>query len=103
MSMDHAVENNLPPHTDAPHRDPAAGTGRRPGGDWTRERDALREQVRQCEDHNSELLGVIEAVRAWCVANQKAARNRAAQTGDPDWSVRERVLSEVWNLVKPVV
>jgi len=117
MSMDQAPENNLPPHTDAAHRDPAAGTGLRLGGDWTRERDALRRQVAACErentdlkvqlaeleSHNAELYGVIEVVREWCEANQRAARNRAAQTGDPDWQIRQRVISEVWEIVKPIV
>ena len=92
MSMDTAPENNVPPET-----------GLRLGGDAARERDALRKQVAECEDHNTELLGVIEAVRAWCLANAKAARNRAAQTGDDDWRVRQRVISEVWEFVKPVV
>ena len=103
MSMDQAPENNLPPHTDAAHRDPAAGTGLRLGGDWARERDALRRQVAECEDHNTELQAVIAAVRAWCQENARAARNRAAQTGDGDWQIRQRVISEVWELVKPIV
>ena len=67
------------------------------------EYERLRRQVAEAEDHNTELLGVIEAVRAWCQANARAARNRAAQTGNGDWLIRQRVVSEVWELVKPVV
>ena len=89
-----AIENELPHWTaDAAHALEAARLTIQ----------AMQRQVQECEDHNTELLGVIESVRAWCQANARAARNRAAQTGDDDWRVRERVISEVWELVKPVV
>ena len=90
-----AIENELPPHftADAAHALEAARLTIK----------AMQRQVQECEDHNTELLGVIEAVRAWCEANAKAARTRAAQTGDDDWRVRQRVISEVWELVKPIV
>ena len=124
MSMDQAPENNLPPHTDAAHRDPAAGTGLRLGGDWARERAAyqahiaaceqentelkaklaqVHEQWQQAEAHNNDVNADLARVRAWCQENARAARNRAAQTGDGDWLIRERVISEVWELVKPPV
>jgi hypothetical protein len=90
MSMGDAPENNLP------------ATGLRLSGDAAREIAALRRQVAELTDHNTELLGVLERVRAWCLANAKAARNRAAQTGDSDWLIRQRVISEVWELVKPI-
>jgi hypothetical protein len=97
MSMGDAPENNLP------------ATGLRLSGDAAREIAALRTSYAACErqvaeltDHNTELLGVLETVRAWCLANAKAARNRAAQTGDSDWLIRQRVISEVWELVKPI-
>ena len=102
MSMDQAPENNLPPHTDAAHRDPAAGTGLRLGGDWARERDALRRQVQECEDHNSELQAVLVRVRAACETGMTAARNRIAQGGDvARWATKREVYAEIYEIVKP--
>ena len=63
----------------------------------------IQEQWDQAEAHNNDLREQLAAICAWCQANARAARNRAAQTGDGDWRVRERVVSEVWELVKPVV
>lgn len=131
--MDHAIENNVPPHTDsdedygpgpddgihdpgdyklrrtglplhtdAAHRDPAAGTGLRLGGDAAREIAALRKQVQECEDHNTELQGVVAAVRQAAAAGQQGAKTRYAQTGNPDWLLRGQVWDEVWALVKPI-
>ena len=92
-----AIENELPPHDirDAAHALEAA----------RREIAALREQVRQCEDHNTELQAVIVRVRAACEAGQTAARNRIAQAS-PDalrWEGKRAAYAEVWELVKPIV
>ena len=105
MSMNNAVENNLPPHTDAAHRDPAAGTGLRLNGDWTRERDALRKQVEECEDHNTELLAVLKAVRDACEAGELAAKNAIARNS-PDsarWGGEQKAYAAIAAIVKPVV
>ena len=105
MSMDQAPENNLPPPTDAAHHDPAAGTGLRLSGDAAREIAALRRQVAELTDHNTELLGVLERVRAWVHETERAARNRLAQ-GTPDsryWQGQAEAAREAWQIVKPVV
>jgi hypothetical protein len=105
MSMDQAPENNLPPHTDAAHHDPAAGTGLRLSGDAAREIAALRRQVAEAEDHNSELLGVLSAVRTWADGAERAAINRLAQ-GTPDpryWQGQAEAAQAVGDLVKSVV
>jgi hypothetical protein len=93
MSMDTAPENNLPE------------TGLRLGGDAARERDALRRQIEECEDHNSELLGVLSAVRQWAATAHRAAINRLAQ-GSPDpryWQGQLDAAQAVETLVKPAV
>jgi hypothetical protein len=105
MSMDQAPENNLPPHHDPAHHDPATGTGLRLGGDVAREIAALRKQVEECESHNTELQGVLAAVRTWAQDAQRAAINRLAQ-GSPDpryWQCQLDAAKAVWALVKPVV
>ena len=93
MSMDTAPENNLP------------ATGLRLGGDAAREIAALRRQVAEAEDHNSELLGVLSAVRQWADGAHRAAINRLAQ-GTPDpryWQGQLDAAQAVGDLVKSVV
>ena len=65
---------------------------------------ALREQVRQLTDHNSELLGVLAAVRRWAEDGQRLADNRLAQgTMDPvRWQTQQRLCAVLWEIVKPV-
>jgi hypothetical protein len=87
-------ENELPP-----------GTGLRLGGDVARTVTALRTQVEECEDHNTELQAVIAAVRMWATAAHKAAVNRLAQ-GSPDpryWQGQLDAAAAVWEIVKPAV
>lgn len=133
MSMNQAPENNLPPPSDddaptldslwgiAPdatggvpsedwvrrrrsESDPPPPTGLRLGGDWTRERAALRKQVAECEDHNSELQALLERVIAFCRAEQKYARDRLAQ-GDniAHWTTRREQAQKILDILKPVV
>lgn len=112
MSMDHAMENNLPPHTDAAHHDPAAGTGLRLGGDAAREIAALRaelarvtEQWRQAEAHNNDVNADLAAVRRWAADVHKAAISRLAQ-GSPDpryWQGQLDAVQAVEKIVKPIV
>ena len=93
MSMDTAPENNLP------------ATGLRLSGDAAREIAALRRQVAEAEDHNSELLGVLSAVRTWADGAERAAINRLAQ-GTPDpryWQGQLEAAKAVGQIVKPVV
>src|SRR5690242_16449571 len=130
MSMDQAPENNLPPHTDAAHRDPAAGTGLRLGGDWARERDALRAQVAACEADNTQLRaalarvtdqwqqaeahlddvnGDLARVRTWCAEQRQALRDRPTDYGlGPEfnrgaYAGAVAYLTALGNLLKPVV
>ena len=102
MSMDQAPENNLPPPTDAAHHDPAAGTGLRLSGDAAREIAALRRQVAELTDHNTELLALVTRVQTTCAAGMHEAYTRYAETGNPDWLLQGRVLEAIWHLVKPV-
>ena len=93
MSMDTAPENNLP------------ATGLRLGGDAAREIAAMRRQVAEAEDHNSELLGVLSAVRQWADGAHRAAINRLAQ-GSPDpryWQGQLDAAQAVEKLVKAIV
>ena len=93
MSMDTAPENNLP------------ATGLRLGGDAAREIAALRRQVAEAEDHNSELLGVLSVVRQWAATAHRAAINRLAQ-GSPDpryWQGQLDAAQAVEKLVKAIV
>lgn len=92
MSMDTAPENNLP------------ATGLRLGGDAAREIAALRRQVAELTDHNTELLGVLETVRAACAAGQQAARN-AIGRNSPErarWAGEAAAYAEIAEIVKPV-
>ena len=99
MSMDTAPENNLP------------ATGLRLSGDAAREIAALRTSYAACErqvaeltDHNTELLGVLETVRAACAAGQQAARN-AIGRNSPDsarWAGEAAAYAVIAEIVKPV-
>jgi chromosome segregation ATPase len=62
-------------------------------------------QWQQAEAHNTELQGVLAAVRTWAQDVQTAAITRLAQ-GSPDpraWQARLDAAKAVWALVKPVV
>jgi len=104
MSMDQAPENNLPPHTDAAHRDPAAGTGLRLGGDAAREIAAYQEHIRQCEEDNTRLRALLDEVIRFCRAEQKAARISLAQ-GDnvAHWTTRREQAQKILDILKPIV
>ena len=81
-------------------------------GDAAREIAALRTSYAACErqvaeltDHNTELLGVLSAVRQWAATAHRAAINRLAQ-GSPDpryWQGQLDAAQAVETLVKAIV